>query len=434
MSWGSGVDRRGLDGEGSPPLHGSGGPEGSDAGVRMTREQLRLLVILGICAMTGAMAIRIPDPVVPLIAGHFAVAITTAALLATAFALPYGLFQPILGPLGDALGKTRVLRFCMVVLLVSLVAGAMAPTIEILFVTRIVAGIAGGGLIPLAIATIGDHFEGPARQIALSRLIAAATVGTLVGLTSSGLIAEAFGWRGPFWMAAIVALPATLAVVLNVGDGKTAATAGFSLAGMREGYRRVFRNPRAPVCYAAVFLEGVAIYGVFPFVAEIIQDRGAGGSAEAGFVIAGLGLGGITFSALVGVLLRRFSTYGLMVGGGILAGAGLFGFSLPATWPFSAASFFVIGLGFFALHNGLQTRAVGLAPEARGSAVALHAFFFFLGQALAPVLLGPFLHGPGVSATLTVCAVAMALTGVGAAWLLRHFDRRDEAASPGKGP
>ncbi len=398
----------------------------------MTREQLRLLVILGICAMTGAMAIRIPDPVVPLIAGHFSVAITTAALLATAFALPYGLFQPILGPLGDALGKTRVLRFCMVVLLLSLVAGAMAPTIEILFVTRIIAGIAGGGLIPLAIAAIGDHFDGPARQIALSRLIAAATLGTLVGLTSSGVVAEAFGWRGPFWMAAIVALPATLAVVLKVGDGKP-SSGGFSLAGMREGYRLVFRNPRAPVCYTAVFLEGVAIYGVFPFVAEIIQNRGAGGPAEAGFVIAGLGLGGITFSIAVGALLQRFSPYALMVAGGLLAGAGLAGFAMPAAWPVSATSFFIIGLGFFALHNGLQTRAVGLAPSARGSAVALHAFFFFMGQALAPVLLGPFLHGPGVAVTLLACAVLMAATGVAAAGLLRMFDRR-EAGGRGAAP
>jgi len=395
----------------------------------MTREQLRLLVILGICAMTGAMAIRIPDPVVPLIAQHFTVAITTAALLATAFALPYGLFQPILGPLGDALGKTRILRYCMVVLMLSLFAGAVAPTIEILFVTRIVAGIAGGGLIPLALATIGDHFEGAARQIALSRLIAAATVGTLVGLMSSGLVAEAFGWRGPFWMAAIIAVPATLAVVLKVGDGRAAASGtGFSFAGMRDNYRMVFRNPRAPVCYTAVFLEGIAIYGVFPFVAEIVQQRGIGGTAEAGFVIAGLGVGGILFSVLVGVLLKRFSPYVLMNAGGVVAGAGLVGFAVPMAWPLAALCFFFIGLGFFALHNGLQTRAVGLAPEARGSAVALHAFFFFIGQAVAPIFLGPFLHGPGVTATLAACGVTMAVTGFAATALLRVFDRRDEAA------
>lgn len=399
----------------------------------MTREQLRLLVILGICAMTGAMAIRIPDPVVPLISQHFAVAITTAALLATAFALPYGLFQPILGPLGDALGKTRILRYCMIVLMLSLFAGAMAPTIEVLFATRIVAGIAGGGLIPLALATIGDHFEGSARQIALSRLIAAATIGTLVGLTSSGVVAEAFGWRGPFWMAAIIAVPATLAVVWKVGDGKTAAAnAGFSLAGMRDNYRKVFRNPRAPVCYTAVFLEGIAIYGVFPFVAEIVQQRGIGGTAEAGFVIAGLGVGGILFSALVAVLLKHFSPYALMNAGGVVAGAGLVGFAIPMAWPLAALCFFFIGLGFFALHNGLQTRAVGLAPEARGSAVALHAFFFFVGQALAPVFLGPFLHGPGVTATLMACGATMAATGFATTALLRVFDRRD-AATPRPG-
>ncbi|MHB2169280.1 MFS transporter [Alsobacter sp. R-9] len=392
----------------------------------MTGEQLRLLIILGICSLTGALAIRIPDPLVPLIAGHFGVAVTTAALLATAFALPYGLFQPILGPLGDAYGKSLVLRACMVVLTLALFAAAVSPTLEALFASRILAGIAGGGLIPLGIAVIGDRFEGPARQIALSRMIAAATVGTLIGLMSSGVIAEAFGWRGPFWTAAIIALPATAAVLVLLREPpKAASSRGFSLGGMREGYRKVFRNPRAPICYGAVFLEGIAVYGVFPFVAEIIQTRGVGGTAEAGFVVASLGAGGIVFSIFVGVLLRLFSPFTLMAAGGFIAGAGQLVFSFPAPWQVSSFGFLLLGFGFFALHNGLQTRATGLAPEARGSAVALHAFFFFMGQAVAPIILGPFMHGDTARVTLLACALVMALTGITAATLLRRLDERD---------
>lgn len=398
------------------------------SGQDMTAEQRRLLVVLGICAMTGAMAIRIPDPVVPLIAQHFSVAITTAALLATAFALPYGLCQPILGPLGDAWGKLRVLRWCMVLLTAALTASALAPSMDLLFISRIVGGVAGGGLIPLGIAAIGDTFDGSSRQIALSRLIAAATVGTLVGLTSSGIIAELVGWRGPFWLAAIVAAGATVAVFTSPAARPTATVSRVSLAGLRGGYRAVLSNPRAPVCFGAVFIEGIAVYSVFPFVAEILSDRGVGGPAQAGLVIGAFGIAGIVFSLAVGALLRRFSPFGLMVAGGLFAATGLLLFSIPAAWPFAAFAFFVLGLGFFSLHNGLQTRATMLAPSARGSAVALHAFCFFLGQAVAPMLLGPFLHGPAASVTLTLAACLMAATGAGAAILLRRIDARDATA------
>ncbi len=190
-------------------------------------------------------------------------------------------------------------------------------------------------------------------------------------------------------------------------------------------------NPRAFVCYGAVFLEGVAIYSVFPFVAEILSDRGAGGPAQAGFVIAAFGMAGIVFSMAVGLLLRRFSPFGLMVAGGLFAAAGLLLFSIPGPWPLAAFAFFVLGLGFFSLHNGLQTRATTLAPKARGSAVALHAFCFFMGQAVAPPLLGPFLHGPAVPVTLSLAALLMAATGAGAALLLRAIDAREAARLAG---
>ena len=87
--------------------------------------------------------------------------------------------------------------------------------------------------------------------------------------------------------------------------------------------------------------------------------------------------------------------------------------------------FTVIGLGFFMLHNSLQNRATELAPHARGSAVSLHAFFFFLGQALAPALFGIGLHSIGATPMLLGSAVLLAGVGIGAALLLRRADLRE---------
>ena len=60
-------------------------------------------------------------------------------------------------------------------------------------------------------------------------------------------------------------------------------------------------------------------------------------------------------------------------------------------------AFLLLGFGFFMMHNSIQTRVTEVAPGARGSAVALHAFFFFLGHSLGPLAYGPAiaLAGPG---------------------------------------
>ena len=59
------------------------------------------------------------------------------------------------------------------------------------------------------------------------------------------------------------------------------------------------------------------------------------------------------------------------------------------------ANFMLLGFGFYMLHAVIQIYASELAPAARGSAMALHSFFFFLGQAVGPVVYGAGLSSIG---------------------------------------
>ena len=66
-----------------------------------------------------------------------------------------------------------------------------------------------------------------------------------------------------------------------------------------------------------------------------------------------------------------------------------------------------LGLGFYTLHNSFQTQVTEVAPQARGSAVALHAFSFFCGQALGPVSVGFGLTRLGVAPTMLLGALML---------------------------
>jgi predicted MFS family arabinose efflux permease len=396
-----------------------------------------ILYLLATACFTSAMLMRITDPMVPEIARNLNSLPATVALLGTAFALPYALSQPVLGPMGDALGKARIMKWCMGLLAVAVFLSALAPNLEMLFAARVLAGLAGGGTFPLAIAICGDRFPLAERQVALSRVLMAALVGQLVGSIGSGLLAEYVGWRFPGltgWRVVtaaggIMAVAAFLLLHWQLKPRPGAVRRQISLTSMRTSYRTVFANPRAAVCYGAVFVEGVCIFGLVPYLAVLLEASGRGSIKEAGFVLAGLGLGGLVFGLLVKQLLKHLGGQMNMIrAGGVVAACGFAGYALNTNWQPQMAGFIAIGLGFYMIHNSLQTQATELAPNERGAAVSLHAFFFFLGHATGPVLYRFGIGNLGSKLTVLLSAAAMAALGFVVATLLTRAKPQVTAA------
>jgi predicted MFS family arabinose efflux permease len=198
----------------------------------------------------------------------------------------------------------------------------------------------------------------------------------------------------------------------------------FTVGLVWSNYRLVFRNPKAVLCYSTVFLEGVALYGIMPYVGVILGQHDLGGAREAGFVIGAIGVGGLLYVSLVAVLLRRWKRRQFMAAGGLLMMFGPLGLAFLNHWPTIAAAFAVTGVGFMLLHNSIQTEAVDLAPNARQSAYSLHAFSFFTGQAFGPPLFGFSLTHLGAPLALMLSAAVLAITGAVMAHLFGRLDRK----------
>jgi MFS transporter, DHA1 family, inner membrane transport protein len=121
----------------------------------------------------------------------------------------------------------------------------------------------------------------------------------------------------------------------------------------------------------------------------------------------------------VGNLLEMLGQGRVMMGGGFIAALGLVAIAFMGWWPLALLSFVGLGLGFYLLHGSIQVYMTELAPEARGSAAALHSSSFFLGQALGPIVYGLGFAVVGPRATLLVAAAVVALIGATAVRLLR---------------
>jgi predicted MFS family arabinose efflux permease len=379
----------------------------------------RALLVLSGVSFAGAIFARTTDPLVPQIAADFAVDPNRVTLLATAFALPWALMQPILGPLGDLLGKARVLTFCLVILALSAVIGAFATSFPLLVISRVVAGMAAGGVNPVSMALVSDLVPVEQRQIAMGRVLTFNITGILLGGAVSGVLADFMGWRSIFFVIASVALLAAVGAGVMLRGVEGARAQGFRVATVLENYRLVLGNPRTKVCYSAVFLEGVAVFGIFPFIALLLAASGEARASIAGLVISAFAIGGIVYAASVRQLVARFTREKLMLGGGAFAAIGLIMEAAVPPWPVQVVALAVMGFGFYMLHACIMVEMSELAPDARGTAVAGHAFFYFIGQALGPAIYGFGFMSAGAAATLAAAAVVMTLVGIFTGRLLR---------------
>jgi predicted MFS family arabinose efflux permease len=380
----------------------------------------RILAITALGNFAGSLFMRAMDPMLPQVAHDLATAPATVALLTTAFALPYAALQPVLGPLADMIGKTRLITICLGGLVIAGFAGAAAPNFQLLLATRVASGVAAGGIFPIALALAGDLVPVHQRQVAISRLLAAGMLGNLLGTPMAGILGDLIGWR--FVLALIGVLCLATFVTASIGFRGVAARAGsgFDLAAVLKGYRAIFQNPQAKYCFGAVMLEGTFMMGIFPYVALLLREGGEPRAMIAGIVLAGFALGGVIYSLSVSRLLPRIGERGLILTGAGFMGLALLAAALRAPWQVQIVQYLLMGCGFYMMHGVIQIYATELAPSARGSAAAIHSGSFCLGLAIGPIYFGFGLAQMGLTATVAISATVILATGYVCAVKLRR--------------
>jgi predicted MFS family arabinose efflux permease len=360
----------------------------------------------------GALNTRVIDPVIPEIGFAFGVDPATAALLSTAFAVPYALMQPVLGAMADTFGKARMTFVCLVVIVISAFVAMTATNFTVMVAARMVSGAAAGGLFPIGMAIVGDLVPLRERQVAMGRLLQAVMLGNILGASAAGALADLAGWRAVFLATALVGLAAMAIAVVALRGVVKDTPAPFELRTQFANFRTIFEHPLAKVCFGAVFLEGMFLFGVFPHMAALLYAGGEERASIAGIVIAGFGIGGMLYTFVVSLLVKHVTQRRLMLYGGFLMGLGLALIAIRAPWQVELAIFVLFGFAFYLLHGPIQVHVTELAPQARGTAAAFHAGFFFLGQAAGPVYYKYGFAWLDTAPTMAIAAVVLALTGI----------------------
>jgi predicted MFS family arabinose efflux permease len=378
------------------------------------------LNIIALATFAASLSARALDPVLPHIADDFGVTIATAAGFAAVFAFTFAIIQPVLGATADLFGKARLMIVCLVLLGLANILGAMATSFPLLFTTRILAGIGSGGVFPIALGLTSDLVGPEKRQIAIGRTLMGSMSGNLLGASFSGLIGDFMGWRGVLAILGALVVVAAIAVAAGFRGADLQRPPRLNLSALKHGYRTIFTNPNARICYSAVFIEGCCVLGLFPFIAAFLFELGETSLSIAGIVIAGFAVGGLFYTMTVSRLLPTIGVKGLMLSGATLVALQLVAVATGLQWKVQALCLLFMGWGFYMIHGCLQVFASELSVEARATALSLHSFFFFMGQTLGPIAYGFGIQHAGKVPILLIAASVMIALGIVCAKLLRQ--------------
>jgi MFS transporter, YNFM family, putative membrane transport protein len=372
----------------------------------------RTIVVLSLAAFASAASMRACDSLLAALVATFGISTGQAAHTISFFALAYGLTQMLYGPLGDRYGKVRVIAVAASAGVAVRLGAMLAPGIGWLIGFRAAGGAAAAAIIPLSMAWIGDQISYEHRQATLARFLMGQMLGVIGGQFVGGVFADHLGWRWTFGFLAATYLVAATALWTE-SSGSGAATAG-APADYARRIVQIVQGAWPRVILVAVFFEGLAVFSALAFIPWHLHDRFGVSLTLAGLAPGAFALGGLCYALFARRLLARLGEAGLVRAGAVCLAIALVSLASGGSWLLAIPESSLLGLGYYMLHNTLQTNATQMAPANRGTAVSLFASCFFLGQATGVSIVSTMADSIGtptmfVAAALVVITLAAAL-------------------------
>ena len=382
------------------------------------------ITLLALASFAAQAMVRVTDSLLPQIAADLNVSVGATSIVVTAYLLAHGSVQLVIGPIGDRFGKYLCVSIAAAVSTAMVVACGLAPSLPVLVAARLACGLATGWIIPFALAFVGDVIPYERRQQVIGRFLSGQILGQLFGQAAGGVLGDYFGWRNVFFILAALLAAATLGLFYELWRNPIThanATPQHRGRGFIADYSAVLRSPWARAVIVIAFVESAAMFGAFTYVGADLHLRFGVGFTLVGLFVGAFAIGGLIYSLSVRALVNRFGQTGLAAGGGALLALAYLTLAFEPHYWMAPAAILTIGLGFYMLHNTLQTNATQMTPQARGTAVAIFSASLYLGQTAGVAAGGViFDRFTAVPVFLIAAAVLLAL----ALWFARQLKRR----------
>lgn len=371
--------------------------------------------------------------------------LTDLSWVVSAYVIAAAATTPLWGKLGDRYGRKAVLEIALAMFIATSALCGLAQDISVLIGVRAIQGVAAGGLMTLAMASVGDLVSPRQRGRYQGYIAATFAVATVIGPLLGGLLVEHASWRLVFYvnlpvgLIALAGLHTRLPAAERAPSGKSLdvlgalllvlATSAFMLACILGGDRYawisapvvsligaaiafaaalVVRERRAAdpvlplgflrtrvvsVASTALFLGTAALFAVTVFVPLFLQSETGATPTQAGLLLIPAMLGITVSTTVSGRLIEKTGRYkifpvtGLALMAIALALLALLADDRSRTSTGIALALFGLGFGMvtqvlvLAVQNSVERRDLGVATGTTG-------FFRALGGAVGAAVLG----------------------------------------------
>ena len=201
--------------------------------------------VLATAALAFSLLQSLIIPAIPQLEQTLHTTTTGATWLLTGYLLSAAIATPILGRIGDMVGKEKMIVAVLVTFRRAPSISALATTFPVMLVGRVVQG-AGGAVFPLAFGIIRDEFPPEKVAGAIGVLSAILGVGVGAGIVLAGPIIEHLSYHWLFWIPLFMSIAATVATFFFVPESPVRSPRSASTGRRRRSCRLAGHRTESP--------------------------------------------------------------------------------------------------------------------------------------------------------------------------------------------
>lgn len=350
-------------------------------------------------------------PLLPYIAEKYAATPVVIGLLSGSYSLFQFIAGPILGRLSDRYGRKKLLIISQLGSMAGYVLLAIAGSLPLLFLSRIIDGTTGGN-ISIAQAYMADVTDKKTRAKGMGLLGAAFGIGFMFGPAIGGFLSR-FGFAAPALFAAGISLLSTLATSLFLKETVNVATAKLSprTAMTLYQFKHILATPPINTLLLTFFLLSLGFSGMQGTYALLVQAKFGWGPTEVGYIFGLIGIIAIiTQVKILSALTAKIGEYQTLFTSILILALGFGTLSLTSYIPL-----FILGNIFIPLGNSLANPTLtaiateNIPKEEYGEALGLLQSSGSLGRIFGPVIAGEIFYKFNHNTPMLVSAIIFLL-------------------------
>ncbi|MBC2972289.1 multidrug effflux MFS transporter [Staphylococcus epidermidis] len=272
-----------------------------------------LIVILGVMTAFGPLTIDMYGPSLPKVQHAFGSSISEIQLTLSFAMIGLAIGQFVFGPLSDVLGRKKMALILLIGYLIASLLSVFTVHLTIFLIIRLIQGLAGGGAIVIAKASIGDNYDGDELAKFLTSLMVINGIITIIAPLLGGLALSIASWRMIFIFLTIITLIVILGILLKMPVGPHQEQSQLNFKAIFKDFGLLLTKPTFVI---PMLLQGLTYVMLFsyssaaPFISQKMYHM-TPLQYSAMFAINGVGL--IVVSQITAIIVEKVSRYAMLI-------------------------------------------------------------------------------------------------------------------------